>query len=169
MHYMRMKRHGSPDMHGTPRGGAGIFLQEALKATHNKCIPWPYAKREFGYGAIRVDGRTARVNRYACQLAHGDPQPGEEAAHSCGNRACINPQHLRWATRVENQMDRVAHGTSNRGERQWLSKLTSSDVLAIRAAVKSKRLSQRKIAIQFEVGVKTVNDIARGKTWAWLP
>jgi len=66
-------------------------------------------------------------------------------------------------------MDRVMHGTSNRGSRQWCNVLTEIDVRAIRVEVAKGRESQRKIAEKFGVGAKTINDIARRKTWAWLP
>lgn len=34
---------------------------------------------------------------------------------------CINPAHLRWATRAENEQDKITHGRSNRGRSKALT------------------------------------------------
>lgn len=51
-----------------------------------------------------------------CQKAHGDPpSPKHDAAHSCGrgHEGCVNPNHLSWKTKKQNQADRITHGTSH--------------------------------------------------------
>lgn len=83
-----------------------------------------------------------------------------------GHEACVNPKHLYWATPSENQNERVKHGTSNRGTRQWQAKLTEQDVRSIRKLFGSKSLSE--IAGQFGVSRGAIKDIQRGKNWAWL-
>lgn len=55
------------------------------------------------------------AHRLMCVFVNGDCPPDKnEAAHSCGNRKCVNPAHLRWATYEENGADKIIHGT-NRG------------------------------------------------------
>jgi hypothetical protein len=59
------------------------------------------------------------------------------------------------------------HGTSPRGERQGSSKLTSTEVLAIRKMRGKASLSR--IAAQFNVSQSLVSRIHLGLAWAWLP
>lgn len=81
--------------------------------------------------------------------------------------ACVNPGHLYWATPQENQNERVKHNTSNRGEQQWLAKLTSNDVLEIRKMLVAG-FSQAGIARQYGLAPSTVSNIKTGKHWGWL-
>lgn len=101
-----------------------------------------------------------------CILAHGEPHAENlEAAHYCGkgHEGCVNPKHLRWATASENQMDRVAHGTSNRGERQWMAKLTEEKVREIRLL--ARVMSARRVARMFGITHSHVQDIVAGRRW----
>ena len=93
-----------------------------------------------------------------------------------------NPQNnkldnLQWGTASENQLDKIAHGTSNhgltynQGENQGLHKLTGKQVLEIRrlyALILSsgqKQYSQRKLASMFGVQQPTIKNIVNRKTW----
>jgi hypothetical protein len=50
---------------------------------------------EKGYVRISVDGKWgARAHRVAWIKAYGDPGPGIDIHHRCGNRACIELTHL---------------------------------------------------------------------------
>jgi hypothetical protein len=102
-----------------------------------------------------------------CRVAHGEPTDGADAAHSCGNRGCVNPRHLRWASRSENQMDRVVHGTSNRGERCASAKLGEAEAREIKALLRSGATVSG-TARAFGVHANTVRDIKYSRTWAWL-
>lgn len=72
---------------------------------------------------------------------------------------------MRWKTPSENQMDRVAHGTSNRGERCGSARLTENDVRTIRI-----RSDERVGVLAREYGVThgTIIAIRKRKSWAWL-
>lgn len=83
-----------------------------------------------------------------------------------GSSGCCNPNHLRWATRTENQRDRIEHGTSNRGSRHGLHKLTENDVLQI--VELAGTASQAKIGKRFGVSQVTVQAVLSGKRWSWL-
>lgn len=64
--------------------------------------------------SFRLKGRknpvTVYAHRVALEVFTRSPMPGEEAAHDplrCPtHRHCINWQHLRWATRTENEHDK---------------------------------------------------------------
>jgi hypothetical protein len=56
-----------------------------------------------GYAQKRILGKNWRVHRYVHIILGNNPPPSSKHTvdHSCRNRACINPDHLRWATASE--------------------------------------------------------------------
>jgi hypothetical protein len=102
-----------------------------------------------------------------CFWAHGDaPVDRPHAAHSCGNPTCVNPAHLRWASPSENMMDRLVHGTDNRGENSANAKLTEAEVIEIRTmkGVHNSGVVARKFGVRAEA----IQKIWRGDRWGWL-
>jgi hypothetical protein len=61
------------------------------------------------------------------------PSPLHEVAHNDGNPSNNARGNLRWATRSSNHMDKVAHGTHNRGDQHPNHKITDAQVRSIRA------------------------------------
>lgn len=147
--------------------GDGIeFLRRHVMHDGDDCVMWPlYREPRRGYGIIGYLGRTHKAHRLMCELAHGAPPfPGAEASHSCGNGhlGCVNPKHLSWKTRSENQQDRKKHGTAGRGDiRRY--KLTLQDVSEIRALLPTT--TTQDIAERFGVTRSNIRQIQLGKTW----
>lgn len=100
------------------------WLQEVPRKPRQKaCIVWPFAIGKGGYGNLNVDGRFVNAHRLICEMVHGQPSSsGLQAAHSCGNRACVNPAHLSWKTPAQNNADKEAHGTTRRGPKSNLQR-----------------------------------------------
>lgn len=174
-HYEQWRRnsHGHPPIGErlqTERGSLLRWINDvAVPYEGNECLPWPFNNSTNGRGAVRVNGRMCSAPRVICEIANGPPpSPFHQAAHSCGNGhlGCLNPKHLRWATPLENQQDRLTHGTHNRGSRNCEAKLTEEQVQQIRAL--AGNLSQRKIARKFGVAKSTVARIHHGTQWAFL-
>ena len=79
----------------------------------DECWLWQGARHPDGYG--RVGGQQA--HRVALSLDLGRPiREGMCVLHSCDNRPCVNPMHLREGTNAENVQDRVRRNRSARGE-----------------------------------------------------
>ena len=140
-------------------------LLELAAIKTDDCTIWPYGKAGDEYGGISVEGVSRYCHRIICELSHGMPFDGAEAAHSCGIRLCINPRHTRWATSQENSADALDHDTIIRGERQHLSKLTEQEVLRIRALAASNGYPWIVLARMFGVHSKSINNIVTRKTW----
>lgn len=90
------------------------FREVVVGYTGDDCLLWPFSKSNKGYGTINHDGRNLTVSRFLCAEVNGPPPtPDHVAAHSCGrgHTGCVNPRHLRWATRTENEADKIIHGT----------------------------------------------------------
>lgn len=168
-HYARLMRHGDPlvEFKTTPPGKALAWLLNHVCHASAECLAWPFSNYHGGYGHMRVNGEYTGAHRVMCQLAHGEPI-GEKSqvAHSCGNPACVNPRHLRWATRQENEADKLIHGTDNRGAKHGMSKLTDDNVREIRALKGVMR--QRDIAARFSIAQGTVSEIQAGKRWTHI-
>ena len=173
-HYIRLRRYGNP-VAGRPVYGMamGFYREVVLTYERDECLVWPFGKNTNGYGMLWMDGRDSIVSRLVCEEEHGPPPtPKHDAAHSCGKGqfGCVNRHHMSWKTRAENMADKLVHGTSTRGEKHSMVKLTEEQVLAIRQRAQSdlRRGVQREIAKELGVSPATINDIVLGKTWGWL-
>jgi hypothetical protein len=170
-HYERQKRHGDPLGGGTFIGEPTAFYESAV-LTHNSdaCLLWPYTRGSDGYARIRKLRGETLIQRLICFDIYGPP-PSElhEAAHTCGHgmQGCVNPRHIRWATRDANAADKVAHGTSPRGTNCGRAKLSEEDVRTIRR-LRAMKVPNRVLAKRFAISPAAISNINTGVTWWWL-
>lgn len=109
------------------------------------------------------------VHRAVALAFHGDPPfPDAEAAHRNRQKADNRPSNIRWATRLENEADKVAHGTLMMGSRHTNSKITEADVLTMRQR-RAAGETLEAIADDFGICFQNVGLICQGKTWTHLP
>lgn len=147
---------------------------ERAEAGDNACIVWPFAilrdPNTGGYGTLQHEGKTRRAHVVSLREwtgIDGNAQKLEAAHWFCGNRACINPLHLRWATRRENAQDMVRHDRSPAGERHGRAKLTEEDVLEIRRRRQAGETCAS-VASRFGLNPCHVSRLARGLSWACI-
>lgn len=97
------------------RSGGKLYITTTGKAGPK---PGSGMKRTFmndGWPRVRAkDGRRRRrqicLHRWMCIAVHGPPSRDDfEAAHRCGNDACIAPDHVQWASQSANRKDRSFH------------------------------------------------------------
>lgn len=127
----------------------------------DECLIWPFPFRKDGYGQFKIGKRNTLAHRHMLCLATGIDDPNRDAAHNCGNRACVNPRHLRWATRKENFSDTIAHGTKLQGSKRWNSKLTEADV----AEILRSPLNQCELGRRYGVDQSLINKIVKRHRW----
>jgi hypothetical protein len=142
----------------------------------NGCWLWTASLTSYGYGQIGIAGRNINAHRLSWELHNGpipehDSYHGYCVCHTCDNRRCVNPAHLFLGTQKDNLHDMAAKGRKNtecmRGEGNPNSKLTSSDVCAIRELA-SQGVGFREIGRRFGVGHSTIGGIVRRQWYAWI-
>jgi len=155
---------------GPDKGDVSRFIQEvAMRFKGDDCLIWPFATDGHGYGQFHKNGKQIKTHRHICKMVHGEPPtPTHEAAHFCGNGAggCVNPHHIGWKTHSQNEQDKLLHGTHKRGGRHHNVKLAESDVLEIMRL--KGCVSQRELALRYDVQKSAIASIHAGKTWIWL-
>lgn len=83
------------------------------------------------------------------------------ACHTCDNRWCCNPDHIRNGTAADNARDREMHGKSSVGSGNGCAKLSEMQVKEIRQS----GLRYLELATLYAVDKSTIGLIKRGKTW----
>lgn len=69
---------------------------------NGECWIWTGPPTKGGYGQLRVNGGKGRrvlAHRLAYELFVGDPPPSLH--HKCGNKLCVNPDHLEPMTHAD--------------------------------------------------------------------
>ena len=166
-HWDRWRRYDNPLGGTTFEGQPLAWLKAHVNYSGKECLLWPFARDNYVYARIRLNNRNSHAHSWMCERTHG-PRPNRNhvCAHSCGrgNDGCLNPRHLRWATKSQNQLDRRAHATDPRGEGHPLVRLDSSSVLTIYWRAWAGELHQN-IANQFGIDRKYVSKIKHRHVW----
>jgi HNH endonuclease len=170
LHWQRLHRTGDPEFsRKTSSDEIDCFMQETLVSATDDCIVWPYGKFKSGYGSYGRSGLSSKgAHAYVCLMTHGEkPAPDHQVRHLCGERACVNPRHLRWGTPTENSADRWTHGTIPFGESHHWAKRSVPEVMEIKRRLGAGE-SQRSIARDLDVDPSYISAISRGKIWKHL-
>lgn len=170
-HYVRLRKYGTTDESAMHPRHRRIQKWVEINASYaeDDCLIWPFFRGKNGRGVATLDGRHSSAPNIMCTVAHGErPTKRHEAAHSCGNGkgGCVNQKHLRWATKSENEADKLIHGTMTKGEAINTSKLTEGDVREIRRIGTAE--TRKAIGKMFGITADHVGDILKRNSWAWL-
>lgn len=143
------------------------FWSKVALPDENGCMLWMAARGKHGYGIFSLNCVMGLSHRMSLMLTEGDPGDGLQAAHSCRNKHCVAPDHLRWATPAENAADRKRDGTEAQGERHGGALLKEEQVLAIRERV-GRGETQKSLAVEFGVSGIAISDVVNRRRWGWL-
>lgn len=76
------------------------------------CWGWTSAILKNGYGVFMLHGNTVYAHRVAFLDARGKFSPNLVIDHTCRNRRCVNPDHLRELERGENVRIGISYGST---------------------------------------------------------
>ena len=131
----------------------------------NECWNWKAGLSAKGYGLICLNGKIKLAHRISYMLTKGEIAEGLVIMHTCDNRMCVNPSHLRIGTIAENNRDMVEKGRQAIGEKNGRSKLTPLKVANLRSKHKKGNYSYRELGKMFGISPGTVVDIVKGDLW----
>ena len=87
------------------------FWLQVDRGSDDACWPW-LGYTEDGYGRFYFAGRMRFAHDLSLEWWGGEARTaGLETCHSCNNRICVNPHHLRYDTRLGNVADMMTAGT----------------------------------------------------------
>jgi len=164
-HFRRFKRHGDPFGGRLSKGARLKWLTANADHAREGCLI-PDFLGSPNYWQFRKEGKNIGAHRWMCEQRHGPaPTKRHQAAHCCGNGhlGCVNPKHLRWALPIENNADKLEHGTQPLGEGTGSAKLSAEEVAKIRDMADAYRAKD--IAAMFGVSRSNINSILARKTW----
>jgi hypothetical protein len=93
------------------------YLKHAGEPQESGCINWKFAANNSGYGTKWYKGvkTGSHVLAYKAFVDESFEQSSALVImHSCDNRRCINPEHLKAGTSVDNIQDAISKGRINR-------------------------------------------------------
>lgn len=160
---------------GRPRG---LTFAEAFSwfmpgtPPEGECWEWQGGTRWDGYGRFKFSGEWVLAHRASYEIHKGPIPYGGQVLHDpvlCNNPSCVNPAHLRIGTYLDNNLDQAIAGTRSKGEGRPASKLTESDVRAIRTEYATGGVFYKELASRYGVSASVVGEIVNRKAWRHVP
>lgn len=112
-----LRPHGTESevsMHSNYNLFGRFFSKVDSSGGSDSCWEWQGAIRgRSGYGNFFVSGFTLVAHRVAYSLCVGPVPEGFDLHHTCRNRSCVNPDHLKPITHRENCLLGVGTPASN--------------------------------------------------------
>lgn len=105
------------------RGDLRSRFMAKVRPGESGCWEWTANKTRTGYGMFSVDGKGRKASRVSWEFSFGEIPTGLHVLHSCDNRACVNPAHLRLGTHQDNMNDKCFKNRQSRtGNRIFAAK-----------------------------------------------
>jgi len=161
------------------KGSLKKFVQQADRffcrvSVRDGCWDFKDVQRHTGYGKFHSCGVTWRAHRWIL-WAMGSIRRDDERCvlHSCDNRRCVNPGHLRLGDRYENAQDIKTRGRSHLirdpklGSLNPAAKLDEAAVNTIRLAIKSGARG-KDLAASYGISKSVISEIKSRKLWGHI-
>lgn len=149
-----------------PPDRVSAFESKVFKS--DSCWIWKASKNSRGYGNFWHEGKSWKAHRFSYAMYCGSIPEGMDILHSCDNPSCVNPEHLRAGTHLQNMHDMISRGRSpdRRGENNGKSRLTRFGVQYIRDMY-AFGFKTPEIAKKFNINPSTVRRIVTHRYGGW--
>lgn len=139
------------------------------KKSEDECWNWTGHLDSSGYGRIAVDGKSILAHRIIWTLINGEvPIDKPLIIHTCDNRRCCNPKHLKAGTHQDNMDDKVERNRCYRpptGENHPLCMIPDIIVEEIRKEYNNnKKTTIVKLAKKYNVSKSETSRIVRNES-----
>lgn len=138
-------------------------------ARAGKVLTW-HTSTSTGYPDVRMakDGKAVAipVHRLVAWAFLGPRPEGMQIRHLDGNKMNNSVENLVYGSAKENGQDKVAHGTSSKGEKNIKAKLTESQAKYIFSA--KGIMEANEIASIFNITTSTIYRIWKGVYWSHI-
>jgi len=131
------------------------------KKGEDDCWLWTGSKTPSGYGRIYINGETIRANRLVYILTKGFISEDKIILHTCNNKLCVNPKHLKEGTNLENSQQMVEDGRQVSGN----TILTKENVSKIRELYNTGKYSYEILSDKFGITKGNTVQIIRNELW----
>ena len=129
------------------------------------CWLWRGTSDESGYGRFCWKSWAKGAHVVAYYLGHG-VWPKHDVAHTCHQRSCVRPEHLKDLTRADHMAMDGEAGRFSRKHMHKRRKLSDDQVKDIKKIMRdTPRVDDRKIADGLHVTAACVRQIRRGETY----
>jgi hypothetical protein len=144
----------------TPETIARFWNNVEIKGA-NDCWNW---KSTCNYGRFRINSKCYYAHRIALATIglKSDVLMVLHDPLKCNNPRCVNPNHLRLGTSLQNGRDKITVGNLQ-GSKNSQATLLESDIPIIRLLANT--MSNVKIAKLFNIGPCAISQIKRHITW----
>jgi hypothetical protein len=161
---------GFEDSYAISKNGEIMRIKKAHGARQGRILKNQFHSKR-GYLIIRLTtkekSKSFDVHVLMANTFLGRVDNKLQVCHNNGIKTDCRLENLRLDTVESNQMDRVIHGTSNRGTRNGQNKYPTNLILDIKNELKNGK-SAVEIAKKFGVSASHVRNIKNLQRWVWL-
>lgn len=122
-----------------------------------------------GYPQVNLKNRDRKECHYVHRLVlisfRGPPQPDQQGCHNDGNRKNNTLENLRWDTLAANKLDMIRHGTSTKGERNPMAKMSAKKVKALRMERDLTGTAYAALGKKYGISESNAHAICTGALW----
>jgi hypothetical protein len=146
------------------------FWRSVDKRDAAECWLWTGGLNRLGYGVTSRKSVILRAHRVSYELHFGPIPAGMHVLHSCDNRRCVNPAHLRTGTHKDNMRDRALRKRTflAQGELSKTAKVTAEQVLEIRRK-RAAGIGPVELGREYGLRYNSIWNITTRRTWRHLP
>lgn len=158
------------ESYGITKDGLIYRIGKAKGAKVGKQIK-PHLHTKIGYLTVRLyqkdKQKTFDVHRLVAITYFGEIPFGMDVCHKNGIKTDCRLDNLRVGSKSSNEMDKIDHGTSNRGERNGNNKYSESLIKTAKNRIAAKE-DIKEISQSLGINIRHLKNIKNGYKWKWL-